>query len=35
MTSSGSLAKELGAGPEAARDVGQATWPENPVALIT
>jgi methylated-DNA-[protein]-cysteine S-methyltransferase len=29
----GTLAKELGAGPEAARDVGQAIT-KNPVALI-
>jgi O6-methylguanine-DNA--protein-cysteine methyltransferase len=29
----GALAKELGAGPEAARDVGQA-MARNPVALI-
>ncbi len=32
-TTYGSLAKELGAGPEAARDVGQA-MAKNPVALI-
>jgi len=32
-TSYGALAKELGAGPEAARDVGQA-MARNPVALI-
>ena len=32
-TTYGSLAKELGAGPEAARDVGQA-MAQNPVALI-
>src|SRR6266851_1699526 len=32
-TTYGSLAKELGAGPEAARDVGQA-MARNPVALI-
>lgn len=32
-TTYGTLAKELGAGPEAARDVGQA-MAENPVALI-
>ncbi|MDB5522467.1 MAG: methylated-DNA--protein-cysteine S-methyltransferase protein [Rhizobium sp.] len=32
-TTYGSLAKELGAGPEAARDVGQA-MASNPVALI-
>jgi methylated-DNA-[protein]-cysteine S-methyltransferase len=32
-TTYGALAKELGAGPEAARDVGQA-MAENPVALI-
>jgi methylated-DNA-[protein]-cysteine S-methyltransferase len=32
-TTSGALAKELGAGPEAARDVGQA-MATNPVALI-
>ena len=33
-TTYGALAKELGAGPEAARDVGQA-MARNPVALIT
>ena len=32
-TTYGALAKELGAGPEAARDVGQA-MAKNPVALI-
>jgi methylated-DNA-[protein]-cysteine S-methyltransferase len=32
-TTYGTLAKELGAGPEAARDVGQA-MAKNPVALI-
>ena len=32
-TTYGALAKELGAGPEAARDVGQA-MANNPVALI-
>jgi methylated-DNA-[protein]-cysteine S-methyltransferase len=32
-TTYGALAKELGAGPEAARDVGQA-MAQNPVALI-
>jgi methylated-DNA-[protein]-cysteine S-methyltransferase len=32
-TTYGTLAKELGAGPESARDVGQA-MAENPVALI-
>ena len=32
-TSYGELARELGAGPEAARDVGQA-MAQNPVALI-
>jgi methylated-DNA-[protein]-cysteine S-methyltransferase len=32
-TTYGALAKELGAGPEAARDVGQA-MARNPVALI-
>ncbi|MBV8776234.1 MAG: methylated-DNA--[protein]-cysteine S-methyltransferase [Alphaproteobacteria bacterium] len=32
-TTYGTLAKELGAGPEAARDVGQA-MAQNPVALI-
>ena len=32
-TNYGTLAKELGAGPEAARDVGQ-TMAKNPVALI-
>jgi methylated-DNA-[protein]-cysteine S-methyltransferase len=32
-TTYGTLAKELGAGPEAARDIGQA-MAENPVALI-
>jgi methylated-DNA-[protein]-cysteine S-methyltransferase len=32
-TTYGALAKELGAGPEAARDVGQA-MSKNPVALI-
>jgi methylated-DNA-[protein]-cysteine S-methyltransferase len=32
-TSYGALANELGAGPEAARDVGQA-MARNPVALI-
>ena len=33
VTTYGALAKELGAGPEAARDVGQA-MAKNPVALI-
>jgi methylated-DNA-[protein]-cysteine S-methyltransferase len=32
-TTYGALAKKLGAGPEAARDVGQA-MAKNPVALI-
>jgi methylated-DNA-[protein]-cysteine S-methyltransferase len=32
-TTYGTLAKELGAGPEAARDVGQA-MAKNPVALL-
>ena len=33
MTTYGALAKKVGAGPEAARDVGQA-MAKNPVALI-